>query len=166
MIVTYLKANGQVVSIIQGFPTVQEVNNQLLIEGGLRPLLNDLTEAGWGYYKDKQIIRELDEDETELPIYIADLDLESITAEDLPKSEHIGMLMSVTSANAKPAVIRRRFLGQNYDTNCLVTQSVAELYQAGKIQVGDFVLVSFIEEIPNTEERLIAIVTDKIYKSW
>lgn len=34
------------------------------------------------------------------------------------------------------------------------------------IEIGDYVLVSFIEEIPNTEERRIAIVTDKVYKSW
>lgn len=166
MIVTYLKESGQVVSIIQGFPRVWERNNQLLIEDGLHPLLNDLSKAGWGYYKDKYIERQYDEEGMELPLYMDDLDVEPITAVDLPSSEHIGKLISVDSSLAKPAVVRRRFYGQNYDVKCLVTQSVAELYQNGALQVGDYVLVSFIEEIPDTEERLIAIITDKVYKSW
>lgn len=166
MIITYLKENGQVISVIQGLPYVWEENNQLLIEGGLRPLLNNLTKTGWGYYKDKHIERQLDEEENELPLYINDLNLEPITVDDLSKSEHIGKLIAVNPSNAKPAIVRRRFYGQDYDTKCLVTQSVAELFQAGKIEINDFVLVSFIVEIPNTTERKVAIVTDKVYKSW
>lgn len=166
MIITYLKENGLVISIIQGFPRVQEENNQLLIEGGIYPLLNDLSKAGWGYYKDKVIQRQYDDEGNELPLYLADLDLEPITVDDLPKSEHIGRLKAINPAQAKPATVTRRFMGQDYDVACLATQSVKELYQAGDIQIGDYVLVSFIEEIPNTIERHIAIVTDKVYKSW
>lgn len=84
----------------------------------------------------------------------------------LPSSEHIAKLKSVDTANARPAIVTRRFVGENHDVACLVTQSVAELYQAGQIEIGDYVLVSFIEEIPDTEEKLIAIVTDKVYKTW
>ena len=86
--------------------------------------------------------------------------------EGLPHSEHIGKLISVNPGLAKPAVIRRRFQGRDYDINCLVTQSVKNLYQSGDIQVEDYVLVSFIEEMPNETERNIAIVTDKVYPSW
>ena len=82
------------------------------------------------------------------------------------KSEHIGKLLSVNPSLAKPAVVRRRFYGENYDVNCLVTQSVKDMFQAGDLQVNDYVLVSFIEEIPNTTERKIAIVTDKVFESW
>jgi hypothetical protein len=32
--------------------------------------------------------------------------------------------------------------------------------------VGDYVVVSFIEEIPGTEEKLVAIITNKVFKSW
>lgn len=166
MVITYLKDNGLVISIIQGFPKVWEENSQLLIEDGRYPLLNDLSKAGWGYYKDQYIERQYDEGGMELPLYLADLTLEPITADDLPKSEHIGKLIAVDSSLSKPATVRRRWMEVNYDVNCLVTQSVAELYQAGQIEIGDFVLVSFIEEHPNTEEKLIAIVTDKVYKSW
>lgn len=78
MIVTYLKENEQVVSIIQGFPKVREEDNQLLIENGLHPVLNNLTKAGWGYYEDKRIERHYDENETELPLYLKNLDLVSV----------------------------------------------------------------------------------------
>ena len=84
----------------------------------------------------------------------------------LPHSEHVGKLISVNPSQLKPAVVRRKFEGELYDVNCLVTQSVAELFQAGKIQVNDYVLVSFIEEMPDETEKNIAIITDKVYKSW
>ena len=166
MIITYLKADGFVISIVQGFPTVWEDNNRLLIEGGFHPLLNDLTKAGWGIHKDKHIIREMDEEDNEIPLYIQDLVLEPIDASDLPQSKHIGKLIAVNQGQVKLAMVRRRFCGEDYDFNCLVTQSVAELFQLGKIEIGDFVLFSFVTEIPGTTERRIAIVEDKVFKSW
>lgn len=86
----------------------------------------------------------------------------------LPISEHIGKLISVNPSQAKPAMVRRRFHGKNYDVNCLVTQNIVNMWTSNpkQLNVDDFVLVSFIEEIPNTEEREIAIVTDKVFKSW
>ena len=78
MIITFLKENGLVISIVMGFPKVWEEDNQLLIENGLCPLLNDLTKSGWGYYEDKYIEREYDEYETELPLYMKDLDLKPV----------------------------------------------------------------------------------------
>lgn len=166
MVITYLKADEMVVSIIEGFPHVWEDSNQLLIEDGERPLLNDLTKAGWSYYKDERVERQYDENGDELPLYLSDLMLDPVTADDLPKSEHIGKLTAVDVSKIKLATVTRRWYGVNYDVQCLATQSVKELYQSGDIQIGDFVLVSFIEEIPNETERNIAIVTDKVYQSW
>ena len=165
MIVTYWKQDERVISIIMGFPTVWEENNQLLIEDGICPLLNDLTKSGWGIYKDKDIQRD-DDKGNSIIWHLGELELEHITIDDLPVSEHIGKLIAVNPSLAKPATVRRRFMGENYDVSCLVTQSVAELFQQGDIQIGDYVLVSFIEEIPNETERNVAIVTDKVYKSW
>lgn len=79
MIVTYLKENEQVVSIIEGFPKVWEDNNELVIENGSHPVLNDLTKAAWGYYEDKQIERQYDENDIELPLYLKDLGLVAVT---------------------------------------------------------------------------------------
>jgi len=138
--------------------------NILYLNG--KPIVNNLSIMDVGFYKYKEIPQKMDEKGFPIYWYLSELNLEPITAEDLPSSEHIGKLKSVNPANVKPAVVTRRFMGVNYDVNCLVTQSVAELYQSGQIQIGDYVLVSFIEEIPNTEERRIAIVTDKVYESW
>jgi len=98
--------------------------------------------------------------------YLADLDLQAITADDLPKSEHIGIITGFDPGRAKPIHVRRRYMGVNYDFWCLGTQSVKDQYQQGMIQIGDYVLVSFIEEIPNSTERHVAIVTDKVFQSW
>ena len=87
---------------------------------------------------------------------------------DLPVSEHIGKLIAVNPSLAKPATIRRRFMGKDYDINCLVTQNIVNMWTSNpkQLNIDDFVLVSFIEEIPNTTERQVAIVTDKVYQSW
>lgn len=179
MIITYLKANGQVVSIIQGFPIVQEVNNQLLIEDGRCPLLNDLTKAGWGYYKDKLIERTYDDEENELPLYMYDLDLEPMDADDLPKSMHVAALTGVNMVNGSPrGTVVRKYLGENYTIeNCRVSQTAYDNYQAGKIKVYDtsyglndpenkdsFVLVYFISENPYDEEIEIPVIVGKVVK--
>ena len=75
MIVTYILKNEQVISIVKGFPKVWEEDNQLLIENGRFPLLNDLKTAGWGYYADKVIERQYDEEGNEPFLYLKDLDL-------------------------------------------------------------------------------------------
>lgn len=87
-------------------------------------------------------------------------------AGDLPKSQHIGILKAVNPALAKPATVTRRYLGLNYDIQCLVSQSAVDMWQTGDLQVGDYVIVSFITETPGTEERDIAILVDKVYPSW
>ncbi|MFC1924290.1 hypothetical protein ACFLXA_02870 [Chloroflexota bacterium] len=97
---------------------------------------------------------------------IDSLNLLDFTENELPCSEHIGKLVAVNPSLAKPATIRRSFMGVDYDIKCVVTQSVKDQFQSGALKVNDYVLVSFIEEIPNGIERNIAVVTDKIYKSW
>jgi len=78
MVITYLRESGLVISITEGFPKVWEEKNQLLIEGGICPLLNDLSKSGWGYYEDERIERKYSEDLIELPLYMKDLDLKPV----------------------------------------------------------------------------------------
>ena len=87
---------------------------------------------------------------------------------DLPVSEHIGKLVAVNTSQAKPATVRRWYYGESYDFQCLVTQNIVNMWTSSpkQLDIDDFVLVSFIEEIPNTTERQVAIVTDKVFKSW
>lgn len=97
---------------------------------------------------------------------MAELDLQAVTAADLPHSEHIAKLIAVNATASRPATIRRRYMGVDYDIKCLVSQTVRDQYVAGTIQLGDFVVVSFIEEIPNGTERHVAVVMVKIFNSW
>ena len=127
--------------------------------------VNQATVA-YGSYQYQDIEYSYDDDGEPLPVYMADLDLQPVTADDLPKSEHIGKLTAVDPALARPATVTRKWMGQLYSVQCLVTQSVVDMWIADDLNVGDYVLVSFIEEIPNTTEINVAIVTDKVFESW
>jgi hypothetical protein len=83
-----------------------------------------------------------------------------------PHSQHIGKVISIDVTKAKPIKVARKWLGVTYNVDCLVSQNVVTIYQAGKLAVNDFVIVSFIDEIPDTTEIELAIVTDKVFKSW
>lgn len=121
----------------------------------------------YAYYQYKPIVLNCCDDEgNPLPTYISELGLEAVTANDLPKSQHIGKLTAVNPALAKPATVTRKWHGVTYDVQCLVSQTVVDMWQAGTLEVNDFVIVSFIEEIPDTAEVNIAIVVDKVYESW
>jgi len=94
------------------------------------------------------------------------LSLAPPTAEDLPHSQHIGRLDAVNPALAKPATITRKWHGMTFQVQCLVSQSVVDMWVADTLDVGDFVIVSFIDEHPNETELNLAIVVDKVYESW
>ena len=83
-----------------------------------------------------------------------------------PRSQHIGKVISIDVTKAKPIKVARKWLGVTYNVDCLVSQNVVTIYQAGKLAVNDFVIVSFIDEIPDTTEMDLAIVVDKVFKSW
>lgn len=168
MIVLYLKENNQFLQAIMGFPEVEELDGKLYMDDDV--IVNDLIKIGYALYPDQEINLKYEEDEQlgliEIPQTLEELNLVPMSADALPKSEHIGKLKAVNIGQAKLATVTRRFWGEDYDVSCLATQSIKDLYQAGDIQIGDFVLVSFIEETPNGAERNIAIVTDKVYQSW
>lgn len=137
------------------------VGNQLF-SGDIR-IINDLSKVNVGYYKPKKISTSPYEDRN---WYISELHLTPIEAIDLPHSQHIARLKAINPSLAKPATVTRRFNGVNFDINCFVSQTVVELYQLGKISIGDYVIVSFIDETPNATEFNVAIVVDKVYESW
>lgn len=122
--------------------------------------------VNYGYYKYKVIESVYDEEGFELPQYMDDLGLESPEASDLPHSQHIGKLIAVDTGLVRPATIRRWWMGNSYDVQCLVSQTVVDQWMADTLNVNDWVVVSFIEENPDTEEINLAIVMSKVYKSW
>jgi len=167
MAVFYLKADEQVLFWVTDAQIIDTGDGKWDVYGdphGVGGVSQEL--VGYGLYQYQEIEKVYDEYGEELPIYLDDLDLQPITADDLPHSEHIGKLTAVNTALARPATVTRKYMGVTYDVQCLVTQSVVNMWIADDLNIGDYVLVSFIDEIPNTTELNIAVVTDKIYKSW
>lgn len=136
-----------------------------------RPVYREDPDFEWGKGITNAVAHEcgsVDELE-EVEVTPEDWDAELLLREQeqpLPTSEHIGKLMAVNTALAKPATVRRRRYGVNYDFQCLVTESIKNMWLAGDLSVGDYIVVSFIEEIPETEEKLVPIITGKVFKSW
>ena len=97
---------------------------------------------------------------------VASLGLTPPTADDLPHSQHIGKLVAVDGSKAKPATVTRKWHGMSFNISCLVSQSIVDMWIADDLNVGDFVIVSFIDEHPNETELNLAIVVDKVYESW
>ena len=97
---------------------------------------------------------------------VASLNLTPPTADDLPHSQHIGKLVNVNPALARPATVTRKWHGMTFDIQCLVSQTVVDMWIADTLNIGDYVVVSFIDEIPDSEEVNLAIVVDKVYDSW
>jgi hypothetical protein len=74
-------------------------------------------------------------------------------------STHIVTLVSVDPTKARPARIKRVWEGRDYYYDGLATQTVKDEYVAGKIKVGDYLIVHF-DDIGEL------VVTAKIFKSW
>lgn len=164
MLVTWLEENDTYLFSVRG-PATFEVSGNIMYHDG-RAIVNRLDRVGYGVYVYKPISRKIDDQGNGVVQHTWELDLEEVTADTLPKSQHIAKLIGVYPDRARPATVVRKFLGETYEVNCLVSQSVVELYQAGKLNIGDFVIVSFIDEIPDSNEYNLAIVVDKVYKSW
>lgn len=76
-----------------------------------------------------------------------------------PTSTHIATLVAVDASKARPAKVKRIWDSREYLYDCLVTQAVKDEYQAGKIAIGDYVIVHYDD---SGEQIVIA----KVYKSW
>jgi len=176
MLLTYRKDTNQVITIVQGFPKVWEIDNQLRQVSEPIILIRDLTQLDWGYYADKVIPRHYDEEGEELPIYLNELDL-SVTADELPKSMHIAALVAV-DAPAKKGTVARLWQGEVYTySGCHVTQQAMDAYIGGNLKVYDtnygwndpenadsYVWVYFISESPFDTALEIPLIGDKVVK--
>lgn len=88
-----------------------------------------------------------------------------------PLSTHPARLDAINPGVLKPATVTRIFLteagfttlwyGKEYSYDCYVTQSIVDEWQAGKIAVGDLVLIFFLED-----DISKPILTHKIFRSW
>ena len=169
MLVLCLKADNQYLQSVRGPATFTVEGQKMYLEG--RVIVNDLNKVGYSVYPYKRIQPkyELDvefDELIEVPQYMDELGLEAITASDLPHSQHIAKLTGIYPTRARPATVTRRFLGETYQVDCLVSQSVRDMYQSGDLAIGDYVIMSFIDEIPDSQEYNLAVIVDKVWESW
>jgi len=92
--------------------------------------------------------------------------INTFDVDELPHSQHIAQLTGVDVTKVKPLEVTRRYRGKDYTENCFVSQTIIGLYQAGRIAIGDYVIVSYIAEMPGQEELILPIVVDKVFVSW
>ena len=84
----------------------------------------------------------------------------SIVPPEQTQSIHWAVLGSV-GIGTKPARVTRTYNNREYTFNCYVTQSMRDDYLAGKIAIGDYVLVAFADD-----DISKPIVIGKVYKTW
>jgi len=112
--------------------------------------------------------------------YLYDLDLQPITAEDLPQSTHVAALKNVyLNGEGRPRVdVWRLYMGIAYEvTNCRVTQTAYDQYVDGKIELYDplynwlapenedcFVAVDYIHENFTGEDVTLIFVDSKLFR--
>jgi hypothetical protein len=61
----------------------------------------------------------------------------------------------------KPLQVTRNWSGHDITLWVYVSQDVADAYVAGNLEVGDYVLVVFVDDDPE-----LPIATQKVYQSW
>lgn len=74
---------------------------------------------------------------------------------------HWAKISAFNAGAEKPLTVIRNYQGQDFTVNCYVTQSLVNDYQAGKLVIGDFVIVEFVD---GDLDKPIAIA--KVYKTW
>lgn len=169
MLVLYLEADEQFLQAVRGAATFEIEGSKMYLEG--RVVVNDMGKVGYSVHPYKRIPPkyELDEELDELvevPQYMDELGLATITAYNLPRSQHIAKLVDIDPSAVRPATVVRKFLGETYQVKCLVSQSAKVMYLEGMLNIGDYVVVSFIDEIPDSREYNIAVIVDKVWESW
>lgn len=168
MIILYMKEDDRYLQAIPGFPKYEELGNKLYIEsqGVMVVAANDLDRVGYEFYPDQivnvpMIWDEGLQDWVEAICTVEDLDLREMEATDLPCSQHLSLIKEIDVQAARPVTVVRKAFGKLFDISCVITEDIKTQYLAGKIDVGDIVIVTYCEE--RAED---AIVTSKVFKSW
>jgi len=171
MVITTEKATSYVVSVITSYRAHKEEGGLLYIYGESERTVIDPARVDYTFYANQifEIPVECDAERlvcVEIPVTLQDLNLDPLSSGDLPFSTHYAVITSVDPGQAKPAEVTRRWHGQNFTYQALISETAKRLYLAGDLGIGDYVVVSFIEEHPNEQDFMIPIVLDKVVESW
>ena len=76
-----------------------------------------------------------------------------------PKSTHYARVTGFTPTAVRPLSVVRTWNGQDFPYDCFVTQDLVDAYIAGKLVIGDWVLIHF----DDCGEQIAMM---KIYTTW
>ena len=74
---------------------------------------------------------------------------------------HWARVSTINLTAVKPLQVTRTLDGRDYTFNCYVSESIISTYQAGKLAVGDFVVVAFVD---GDLDKPLAM--EKVRKTW
>lgn len=149
--------NSRIIDRGDGYWNIYDSQGRKTIEGMNQALV------GYGLYS-----YEILPDPHTNTYYLYELDLQDVTWQDLPYEQHVGKLIDVNPGEDKPVIIRRWYMGKTYDVPCIVEQDIVDMWTADpkELNIGEWVHVSFVIELPFTQEIHIAIVTGKIWNPY
>lgn len=76
-----------------------------------------------------------------------------------PVSTYSASIEAIDPSKVRPVSVKRMWRNKAYHYDCFVTETVKDQYLAGKIAVGDYVLVHY-------DDMGEQVVVAKIFKSW
>jgi len=79
----------------------------------------------------------------------------------MPTSDHYAIIISYTPNIEKPLKVKRIFSGYEFIFDCYISQNIKDEFLAGHINIGDIILVTFVDEDVNK-----ALAVSKILKTW
>ena len=168
MLVLFERSTGHFLQAIRGTHDFVVVGDYLYVDDQELAAC-DVTKAGWGLYPEQRIDiptewDEVMQEDVEIPITMEELNLRDFEPEDLPQSGHFVRLDAIHSGDALKAEVSRPFYGKWYGgIRCLVTLGVYQSYQAGDIEIGDYLWVYYTNDPrPGHENQEIPIVVDKV----
>ena len=80
---------------------------------------------------------------------------------DAPAASHWAQIDSFNVAAKRPLSVTRNWKGHAISLDCYVTQDIADAFRDGKLSVGDYVIVEFMDG--NTD---LPVAVQKVFKSW
>ena len=80
---------------------------------------------------------------------------------EFPFCDHYGIITTIDTSAMRPIHAVVTYRDVDFDFDCFVTQDLVDQYIGGKIAIGDYVIVCFME---NGADKPLA--SQKIYKTW
>ena len=153
----YIKTRTQYIAIVQPLKnelgTLISENESIIAENRTR------TEVAQVAYLTARAPYEaaLSEKQAELDVFAEITNIPLV----IPENPTYAIIEEFNASAEKPLKVKRTLAGTEYHIWCYVSEEVKDAYVAGTLQIGDIVIVIFVDRDINKP-----LVQQKVYKSW